>query len=109
MSDETKTITLTVNGESVTKLVDARTHLVDFLRGELGLVHGLFSGGLCHGLFLRLFFCLLFLRFRSSHLCSSFCGSSFLSGSSLRSVWPCLALLGGGSGFDLGSNGLLVG
>jgi aerobic-type carbon monoxide dehydrogenase small subunit (CoxS/CutS family) len=37
MSDETKTITLTVNGESVTKLVDARTHLVDFLRGELGL------------------------------------------------------------------------
>ena len=37
MSDETKTITLTVNGDSVTKLVDARTHLVDFLRGELGL------------------------------------------------------------------------
>ncbi len=37
MSDETKAITLTVNGESVTKLVDARTHLVDFLRGELGL------------------------------------------------------------------------
>ena len=37
MSDETKTITLTVNGESVTKLVDARTHLGDFLRGELGL------------------------------------------------------------------------
>ena len=37
MSEETKTITLTVNGESVTKLVDARTHLVDFLRGELGL------------------------------------------------------------------------
>ena len=37
MSDETKTITLTVNGDTVTKLVDARQHLVDFLRGELGL------------------------------------------------------------------------
>ncbi len=37
MSDETKTITLIVNGETVTRLVDARQHLVDFLRGELGL------------------------------------------------------------------------
>lgn len=37
MSDETKTITLVVNGETVTRLVDARQHLVDFLRGELGL------------------------------------------------------------------------
>ena len=37
MSDETKTITLVVNGETVTQLVDARQHLVDFLRGELGL------------------------------------------------------------------------
>ena len=37
MSDETKTITLTVNGDKVTKLVDARQHLVDFLRGELAL------------------------------------------------------------------------
>ena len=37
MNGETKTITLTVNGESVTRLVDARTHLVDFLRSELGL------------------------------------------------------------------------
>jgi carbon-monoxide dehydrogenase small subunit len=37
MSDETKTITLVVNGETVTRLVDARQHLVDFLRGALGL------------------------------------------------------------------------
>ena len=37
MSDETKTITLTVNGDKVTKLVNARQHLVDFLRGELAL------------------------------------------------------------------------
>ena len=37
MSDETKTITLVVNGETVTRLVYARQHLVDFLRGELGL------------------------------------------------------------------------
>ena len=37
MSDETKTITLTVNGDTVTKLVDARQHLVDFLRSELAL------------------------------------------------------------------------
>ena len=37
MSDETKTITLVVNGETVTRLIDARQHLVDFLRGELGL------------------------------------------------------------------------
>ena len=37
MSDETKTITLIVNGETVTRLVDARQQLVDFLRGELGL------------------------------------------------------------------------
>lgn len=37
MSDETKTITLIVNGETVTRLVDARQHLVDFLRGALGL------------------------------------------------------------------------
>ena len=37
MSDETRTITLTVNGETVTRLVDARQHLVDFLRAELGL------------------------------------------------------------------------
>ena len=37
MSDETKTITLTVNGDKVSKLVDARPHLVDFLRGELAL------------------------------------------------------------------------
>ena len=37
MSDETKTITLTVNGDKVTTLVNARQHLVDFLRGELAL------------------------------------------------------------------------
>ncbi len=37
MSDETKTVTLTVNGEQVTRLVDVRQHLVDFLRSQLGL------------------------------------------------------------------------
>ena len=37
MSDETKTITLTVNGDKGTKLVDARQQLGDFLRGELAL------------------------------------------------------------------------
>ena len=37
MSEETQTITLTVNGETVTRAVRVREHLVDFLRGELGL------------------------------------------------------------------------
>jgi aerobic-type carbon monoxide dehydrogenase small subunit (CoxS/CutS family) len=31
-------ITLTVNGERVSRRVEARTHLVDFLRGDLGLM-----------------------------------------------------------------------
>jgi aerobic carbon-monoxide dehydrogenase small subunit len=31
-------ITLTVNGERVARRVEARTHLVDFLRGDLGLM-----------------------------------------------------------------------
>jgi carbon-monoxide dehydrogenase small subunit len=36
MSEETATVTLTVNGEQVTKTVPVRQHLVDFLRIELG-------------------------------------------------------------------------
>ena len=36
MSEEHLTISLTVNGEAVTKLVPVRMHLVDFLRTELG-------------------------------------------------------------------------
>ena len=38
MSDEETTpITVTVNGESFTRTVPVRQHLVDFLRGDLGL------------------------------------------------------------------------
>ena len=37
MSEETHEITLTVNGEILTKTVKVRQHLVDFLRLELGL------------------------------------------------------------------------
>ena len=37
MSEETCEITLTVNGEILTKIVKVRQHLVDFLRLELGL------------------------------------------------------------------------
>ena len=37
MSEETHEITLTVNGEILTKTVNVRQHLVDFLRLELGL------------------------------------------------------------------------
>ena len=37
MSEETREITLTVNGEMLTKTVNVRQHLVDFLRLELGL------------------------------------------------------------------------
>ena len=37
MSDNTQTITVTVNGQQVTRLVRIRQHLVDFLRMELGL------------------------------------------------------------------------
>jgi carbon-monoxide dehydrogenase small subunit len=35
--EETFTITLTVNGENVTRAVPVRQHLVDFLRTDLGL------------------------------------------------------------------------
>jgi len=37
MSEETQEITLTVNGERVTRTVRVREHLVDFLRTDLGL------------------------------------------------------------------------
>lgn len=37
MSEATQEITLTVNGEQVTRTVPVRQHLVDFLRIELGL------------------------------------------------------------------------
>ncbi len=37
MSEDTQAITLTVNGERVTRTVRVREHLVDFLRGDLGL------------------------------------------------------------------------
>jgi len=37
MSEETQAITLTVNGEAVTRTVRVREHLVDFLRSDLGL------------------------------------------------------------------------
>lgn len=37
MSEETCEITLTVNGELLTKTINVRQHLVDFLRLELGL------------------------------------------------------------------------
>jgi carbon-monoxide dehydrogenase small subunit len=36
-NEETLEISLTVNGESLTRTVPVRTHLVDFLRTELGL------------------------------------------------------------------------
>ena len=35
--EEELTVTMTVNGERVTRSVQVRQHLVDFLRGELGL------------------------------------------------------------------------
>jgi carbon-monoxide dehydrogenase small subunit len=37
MSEETAQITLTVNGEAITRTVPVRQHLVDFLRTDLGL------------------------------------------------------------------------
>ena len=37
MSEETAQISLTVNGEAVTRTVPVRQHLVDFLRSDLGL------------------------------------------------------------------------
>jgi aerobic-type carbon monoxide dehydrogenase small subunit (CoxS/CutS family) len=42
-------ITLTVNGESVSRRVDARTHLIDFLRNDIGLTgsHAGCEHGVC--------------------------------------------------------------
>jgi carbon-monoxide dehydrogenase small subunit len=42
-------ISLTVNGERVTRFVEARTHLIDFLRNDLGLTgaHAGCEHGLC--------------------------------------------------------------
>ncbi len=37
MSETLTTVTMTVNGEPVTRTVPVRQHLVDFMRGELGL------------------------------------------------------------------------
>ena len=37
MNDNAITVTLTVNGQLVTRRVPVRQHLVDFLRTELGL------------------------------------------------------------------------
>ena len=37
MSEDLATVTMTVNGEPVTRAVPVRQHLVDFVRGELGL------------------------------------------------------------------------
>ena len=36
MSEEMVTVNMTVNGEAVTKTIPVRTHLVDFVRTELG-------------------------------------------------------------------------
>ena len=36
MSEEMVTVNMTVNGEAVTKTIPVRTHLVDFIRTELG-------------------------------------------------------------------------
>ena len=48
-------ITLTVNGAAVTRRVEARTHLVDFLREELGLTgsHVACEHGVCGACTLR--------------------------------------------------------
>lgn len=49
-------VTLTVNGERTTRRVDARTQLVDFLRGDLGLMgtHVGCEHGVCGACTLRL-------------------------------------------------------
>jgi aerobic-type carbon monoxide dehydrogenase small subunit (CoxS/CutS family) len=49
-------ITLTVNGERVSRRVEARTHLVDFLRGDLGLsgAHAGCEHGVCGACTIRL-------------------------------------------------------
>ena len=36
MSEEMVTVNMTVNGEQVTKTIPVRTHLVDFIRTEVG-------------------------------------------------------------------------
>jgi aerobic-type carbon monoxide dehydrogenase small subunit (CoxS/CutS family) len=48
-------VTLTVNGETVSRRVDARTHLVDFLRLDLGLMgaHAGCEHGVCGACTLR--------------------------------------------------------
>ena len=38
MSEEMVTVNMIVNGENVTKTIPVRTHLVDFVRTELGSV-----------------------------------------------------------------------
>ena len=54
--DETIEITLTVNGETVTRRTSPRQHLVDFLRGELGLTgsHVGCEHGVCGACTIRL-------------------------------------------------------
>lgn len=49
-------VTLTVNGERTTRRVEGRTHLVDFLRGDLGLMgtHVGCEHGVCGACTLRL-------------------------------------------------------
>jgi carbon-monoxide dehydrogenase small subunit len=49
-------ITLTVNGERVTRRAEARTHLIDFLRGDLGLsgAHAGCEHGVCGACTIRL-------------------------------------------------------
>ena len=36
MSEEMVTVNMTVNGDQVTKTIPVRTHLVDFIRTEVG-------------------------------------------------------------------------
>ncbi len=54
--DDSIEITLTVNGETVTRRTNARQHLVDFLRGELGLTgsHVGCEHGVCGACTIRL-------------------------------------------------------
>ena len=54
--DDTIEITLTVNGETVTRRTSARQHLVDFLRNEMGLTgsHVGCEHGICGACTIRL-------------------------------------------------------
>ncbi len=54
--DDTLEITLTVNGETVTRRTSARQHLVDFLRNEMGLTgsHVGCEHGICGACTIRL-------------------------------------------------------